>query len=93
MYQCFVDKGTFEEKRTQWLLPFHEYPVSKHFFGYESWRTCTHAFYQTIPTQTHWHDRLTLVPIPEKSKYFAALDEWLRAFLYPGPTDSPSTAR
>jgi len=21
MYQCFVDKGTFEEKRTQWLLP------------------------------------------------------------------------
>ena len=46
--------------------PFHQYSVSKHFFGYESWRTCTHAMYQTNPTQTHWHDRLTLVPIPEK---------------------------
>jgi len=45
---------------------FHEYPVSKHFFGYESGRTCTHAIYQINPTQTLWHDRLTLVPIPEK---------------------------
>ena len=46
--------------------PFHEYSVSKHVFGYESWHTCTEAIYQTIPTQTHWHDRLTLVPILEK---------------------------
>jgi len=47
--------------------PCHEYPVSKHIFGYEPWRTCTHAIYRTNPTQTHWHDRLTLVPIPKKT--------------------------
>jgi len=50
--------------------PFHEYLVSKQFFVYESWRTCTHAINQTIQTQTHWHDRLTLVPIPENKEVF-----------------------
>jgi len=30
--------------------PFHEYPVSKHFFGCESGRTRTHAVYQINPT-------------------------------------------
>jgi len=51
---------------TDAIKPFHEYPVTKHFFGCESGRTRTHAIYQINPTQTHWHDRLTLVPIPEK---------------------------
>jgi len=48
------------------IRPFDEYPVRKHLFGCESGRTRTHAIYQMNPTQTHWHDRLTLIPIPEK---------------------------
>jgi len=48
MYQCFGDKGTFEEKRTQWLLPTLPPP-----YGYR--RLVHHA----LPHKVH----LTCLPL------------------------------
>jgi len=60
MYQCFVDKGTLEEKWTQWLLPIYTLPPP---CGYR--RLVHHA----LPHKVH----LTCLPLLQDNSTCAAL--------------------